>query len=74
MKITNDILTELALIRNAIDDMYDTLENVEFYVKQNATKVSYQKVNPFDRLGDNFEYIAEKLTNIRDNSEVIGEE
>jgi hypothetical protein len=74
MKITNDILTELEHIRSAIDDMYETLEGVEFYIKHNATKVSYQKINPFDRLGDNFEYIAEKLTNIRDNSEVIGEE
>ena len=73
MKITNDILTELSLIRNAIDDAYDVL-NTTLYEKTKAVKVSYKEVNPSERVTENFSYIVEKLKNIQDNSEVVGEE
>ena len=73
MKITNDILTELSHIRNAIDAAYDAL-NVTLQEKGKAVQVSYKEVNPSTKVTEEFGYIAEKLKNIEDNSEVIGEE
>ena len=73
MKITNDILTELSHIRSAIDDAYDVL-NTTLYEKTKAVKVSYKEVNPYERVTENFSYIVQKLNNISENSEVVGEE
>ena len=73
MKITNDILTALSHIRNAIDAAYDAL-NVTLYEKGKAVKVSYKEVNPSERVTENFSYIVQKLNNISENSEVVGEE
>jgi len=73
MKITNDVGVELIKIRAAIDDAYDLL-NTTLYEKTKAVKVSYKEVNPSHRVTENFSYIVEKLKNIEDNSEVVGEE
>ena len=73
MKITNDILTELSHIRSAIDDAYDVL-NTTLYEKTKAVKVSYNEINPSEKVSENFEYIVQKLNDISENSEVIGEE
>ena len=73
MKITNDILTELSHIRSAIDDAYDVL-NTTLYEKTKAVKVSYKEVNPSERVTENFSYIVQKVINISENSEVVGEE
>ena len=73
MKVTNDVLTELGHIRNAIDDAYAKLD-VALYEKKIAAKVSYSDVKPFDLVSDNFEYIVQRLNNIRDGAEVVGEE
>jgi succinyl-CoA synthetase beta subunit len=45
MKITNDVLSELGLIRNAIDDAYDVL-NTTLYERGKAVKITYKEVNP----------------------------
>ena len=73
MKITNDVGVELIKIRAAIDDAYDLL-NTTLYEKTKAVKVSYKEANPSERVTENFSYIVEKLKNIEDNSEVVGEE
>ena len=73
MKITNDVLSELGLIRNAIDDAYDVLKTT-LYERGKAVKITYKEVNPSEKVTENFEYIVQKLNNISDNSEVVGEE
>tara|TARA_R100000008_G_scaffold24338_1_gene13145 strand:- start:715 stop:930 length:216 start_codon:yes stop_codon:yes gene_type:complete len=71
MKINNEVSIELRKIRAALDDMYDKL-NVNLYEKNLATKVSYKEVKPFDKVSENFRYIAKTLTAIQD-SEIIGD-
>ena len=71
MKISNEVAIELRKMRAALDDMYDKL-NVNLYEKNLATKVSYKEVKPFNKVSENFEYIAKSLTKIQD-SEIIGE-
>ena len=69
MKISNDVVDELKKIRNAVDDMYDEV-NVTLFEKKAAAKTTYKEVNLFDRVSDNFEYIAEKLKFI-ESSEIV---
>ena len=73
MKITNDVLAELGHIRNAVDAAYDAL-NTTLYERSKAVKVSYKEINPSEKVSENFEYIVQKLNDINDNSEVVGEE
>ena len=49
MKITNDVLSELGLIRNAIDDAYDVL-NTTLYERGKAVKITYKEVNPSEKV------------------------
>ena len=53
MKITNDVLSELGLIRNAIDDAYDVL-NTTLYERGKAVKITYKEVNPSEKVTENF--------------------
>tara|TARA_B100000287_G_C20529586_1_gene740259 strand:+ start:726 stop:947 length:222 start_codon:yes stop_codon:yes gene_type:complete len=73
MKVTNDVLTELGHIRNAIDDVYNRLDTV-LYRQKTAAKSSYTSVKPFDLISENIEYIVQRINNIRDNAEVVGDE
>ena len=69
MKISNDVIDELKKIRNAVDSMYDEL-NATLFEKKVAARTTYEEVNPYDRVSDNFEYIAEKLKFI-ESSEIV---
>ena len=73
MKITNDVLAELQKIRAALDSAYDRL-NVVMYTRVTAVKTTYAPSNPSEKVSENFEYIVQKLNDINDNSEVVGEE
>jgi|TARA_Y100000034_G_scaffold108204_1_gene138401 hypothetical protein len=70
--MTEDVSAELRNIRNALNDMYDKL-NVTFFEKDLAVKTTYREVKPFDLVSDNFNYIADRLTEI-EGSIVAGEE
>ena len=71
MKISNGVVNELKKIRNAVDNMYDEL-NATLFEKKVAARTTYEEVNPYDRVSDNFEYIAEKLKFI-ESSEIVGD-
>ena len=73
MKITNDVVAELQKIRSALDDTYDKL-NVVMYNRVMAVETTYAPANPSEKVSENFEYIVQKLNDINDNSEVVGEE
>ena len=73
MKISNEANVKIKNIKAAIDDAYDVL-NTTLYEKTKAVKVSYKEVNPSERVTENFSYIVQKLNNISENSEVVGEE
>ena len=73
MKLTNDVLAELTKIRSAIDNAYKKLD-VILYERVLAAKTTYKPINPTDRIKDNFQYIVQKLNNINDESEVVGED
>ena len=68
MKISNDVADELKKVRNALDNMYDTL-NVTLFEKKVAVKTTYKKINPYDGVSSNFSYIADKLKEI-ESSEI----
>ena len=69
MKISNDVIDELKKIRSAVNNMYDEL-NTTLFEKKVAARTTYEEVNPYDRVSDNFEYIAEKLKFI-ESSEIV---
>ena len=48
--------------------------DIALYEKKTAAKVSYSDVKPFDLVSDNFEYIVQRINNIRDGAEVVGDE
>ena len=73
MRVTNDVLTELTKVRSAINDAYDKL-NITLFDKSTAVKVKYTEVNPSTKVTDNVKYIVDKLNNITEESQVLGEE
>ena len=72
-EIVNNIDVDKMMMLIDIDDDYDVL-NTTIYEKTKAVKVSYKEVNPSERVTENFSYIVQKLNNISENSEVVGEE
>ena len=69
MKISNGVVNELKKIRNAVDNMYDEV-NVTLFEKKAGAKTTYKEVNLYNRVSDNFEFIAEKLKFI-ESSEIV---
>tara|TARA_B100000900_G_C20153419_1_gene542821 strand:- start:57 stop:257 length:201 start_codon:yes stop_codon:yes gene_type:complete len=66
--MTNEQLDELQNIRNAVDDLYTKL-NIDLYEKNNAVKVSYQKIKPSSLVTDNLQYIVKKLNLLQEAGE-----
>ena len=71
MKISNEVVEELKKIRNALDNMYDVL-NITLFKKKFGVKATYEEVNPFKSVTENFSYIADKLKQL-ESSEIIGD-
>jgi hypothetical protein len=69
MKVSRNALSEIKLIRNAVNNAYDKL-NITLYEK--VTEEKYKEVNPFDSVQENIEYIIEKVRSL-ENSEIIGD-
>jgi hypothetical protein len=69
MKVSRNALSEIKLIRNAVNNAYDKL-NITLYEK--VTEEKYKEVNPFDSVQENIEYIIEKVRSLED-SEIIGD-
>ena len=64
MKISNDASVQIRNIKAAIDDAYVKLD-VKLYKKNDAVRVSYSEVNPFDSVQENFEYISTILRDLQ---------
>ena len=61
-KISKEGYDRISVIRNALDSMYDKLNNTVVYTKVKPTKnpeVNYKSVNQFDSVKEEFEAIAE---------------
>ena len=71
MKISNEVVEELKKIRDALDNMYDVL-NITLFKKKFGMKVTYEEVNPFKSVTENFSYIADKLKELK-SSEIVGD-
>ncbi len=69
MKVSRNALSEIKLIRNAVNNAYDKL-NITLYEK--VTEEKYKEVNPFNLVQENIEYIIEKVRSLED-SEIIGD-
>ena len=69
MKVSRNALSEIKLIRNAVNNAYDKL-NITLYEK--VTEEKYKEVNPFNSVQENIEYIIEKVRSLED-SEIIGD-
>tara|TARA_R100001443_G_scaffold39589_2_gene52943 strand:- start:1004 stop:1219 length:216 start_codon:yes stop_codon:yes gene_type:complete len=69
MKISNEVVVELKKVRAALDNMYDKL-GTTLYKKNLGAKVSYSKVNPFDIVSENFEYISKIVRDLQDSERV----
>ena len=62
-KISRDGYEQIAIIKNALDSMYDKLSNVDLYAKDESRKVKdieklYTKSDVFESVKDEFEAIA----------------
>ena len=68
-KVSRNALSEIKLIRNAVNNAYDKL-NITLYEK--VTEEKYKEVNPFNLVQENIEYIIEKVRSLED-SEIIGD-
>ena len=53
MKISNEVVEELKKIRDALDNMYDVL-NITLFKKKFGVKITYEKVNPYESVSENF--------------------
>ncbi len=69
MKVSRNALSEIKLIRNAVNNAYDKL-NITLYEK--VTEEKYKEVNPFNLVQENIEYIIEKVRSLED-SEIMGD-
>ena len=69
MKVSRNALSEIKLIRNAVNNAYDKL-NITLYEK--VTEEKYKEVNPFNLVQENIEYIIEKVRSLED-SEILGD-
>ena len=71
-KISNDGLQQIQIIKNALDSMYDKLDQV-VYTKVKPTKnedVNYKPTKLFDSVKDEFEAIAGIVANANTWKEV----
>jgi len=69
MKISNDASVQIRNIKAAIDDAYVKLD-VKLYKKNDAVRVSYSEVNPFDTVSENFEYISKIIRDLQESERV----
>ena len=75
-KISKDGLEQIQIIKNALDSMYDKLNKGVFVPKGKAPKNidgSYEKVNVFNSVKDEFQAIA-GIVEMSGNWEEVGEE
>ena len=72
-KISNDGLQQIQVIKNALDSMYDKLNQTVYVPRKKASKNidgDYDKVNLFQNVNDEFSAISEIVSLISDWKEV----
>ena len=72
-KISNDGLQQIQVIKNALDSMYDKLNQTVYIPRKKASKNidgDYDKVNLFNNVNDEFQTISEIVSSTNDWKEV----
>ena len=72
-KISNDGLQQIQIIKNALDSMYDKLNQTVFIPRKKTSKNidgDYDKVNLFNNVNDEFSTISEIVSSTKDWKEV----
>ena len=68
-KISNDGLQQIQVIKNALDSMYDKLNQTVYIPRKKASKNidgDYDKVNLFNNVNEEFESISEIVSSTND--------
>ena len=66
-KISNDGLQQIQVIKNALDSMYDKLNQTVYIPRKKASKNidgDYDKVNLFNNVNEEFEAISEIVSSV----------
>ena len=68
-KISNDGLQQIQIIKNALDSMYDKLNQTVYVPRKKASKNidgDYDRVNLFQNVNDEFEAISKIVSSAND--------
>tara|TARA_B100000700_G_C14528977_1_gene616593 strand:+ start:69 stop:296 length:228 start_codon:yes stop_codon:yes gene_type:complete len=68
-KISNDGLQQIQVIKNALDSMYDKLNQTVYVPRKKASKNidgDYDRVNLFQNVNEEFEAISEIVSSVSD--------
>ena len=72
-KISNDGLQQIQVIKNALDSMYDKLNQTVYVPRKKASKNidgDYDRVNLFNNVNEEFQTISEIVSLTKDWKEV----
>ena len=68
-KISNDGLQQIQVIKNALDSMYDKLNQTVYVPRKKASKNidgDYDRVNLFQNVNEEFQAISEIISSVND--------